>query len=188
MKVYFAIPIPVSVRKGVSFLLLLFIVRTANAQPLRRLTVGDFQGAPKYNNQGTIAYTNCSIDFKYQAFRERGYYSLNFDIQLTLNTNKSWLDKSRVISPQMLAEILNHEQGHYDIAYLEQRELMHAVSKTVFHEDYRRIAQNIFDRIDAKYKQRNLDYDADTGHMLNRVQQHSWDVYFKKELGLIQPE
>jgi hypothetical protein len=184
MKHYSALSMPRLGIKSVvwAVLFLLCTYKTTIGQPLCKLTIDDFQGAPRYNNQGTIAYTNCSINFKYHAFRERGYYRLNFDIQLTLNTDRSWLDKSRVTSPEMLAEVLNHEQGHYDIAWLEQQELKRTVSKTVFHEDYQRTAQNIFDRIDAKYKQLNSDYDADTQHMLNRVQQHSWDVYFKKKL------
>jgi len=63
---------------------------------------------------------------------------------------------------------LKHEQGHYAIAFMEQQELLRTVGKTVFYADYQYVAQSIFDRIDAKYRQLNLDYDADTNHMLNR--------------------
>ena len=85
----------------------------------------------------------------------------------------------------MLKEILEHEQGHYLIAWMEQQELQRTVGKTVFHEDYQFVAQNIFDRIDAKYKQLNIDYDLDTQHMVNRVQQQSWDAYFKKRIAFM---
>ncbi len=163
-------------------LFLLLMNKIANAQRLRRLTITDFRGVPRNNNQGIIAYTNCTIDFSYEAQRANGYYRLNFNIRLVINSNRSWLDRRRVSSPEMLAEILNHEQGHYFIAYMEQQELQRTVRKTVFHNDYQSMAQNIFNRIDCKYKQLNQDYDADTRHMLNRVQQHSWDAYFKKKL------
>ena len=93
------------------------------------------------------------------------------------------MDKKRVISVEMLDEILKHEQGHYNIAYLEQQEILRAVSKTVFYADYKVAAKGIFDRIDAKYQQLNLDYDVDTQHMTNREQQHSWDVFFRNRLG-----
>ena len=158
------------------------------SQPYHQLTVGDFQGMPRTNIGATIAYTNCSIDFKYQAHRERDYYILNFNINLSLNNNKSWMDKQRITSQAQLAEVLKHEQGHYIIAYMEQEELLRAVSKTVFHADYQYQAANIFNRIDAKYKQLNLDYDEDTQHMINRVQQQSWDAYFKKRLEYMPPE
>ncbi|MES2113334.1 MAG: DUF922 domain-containing protein [Bacteroidota bacterium] len=154
---------------------------SAQTQEFHQLTADDFKGAPR-SDQFTVAYTNCSINFHYQARRERNYYLLDFNIGLTFNNYKSWLDKSRVTSPVLLAEVLKHEQGHYNIAYMEQQELLRALRKNVFYSDYQTVAQAIFDRIDAKYKQLNLDYDADTQHMQNRAQQLSWDAYFKKRL------
>lgn len=157
-----------------------------HAQPYRLLTVNDF-GASPHRNSGVIAYTNCSIDFKYEAYKKNGYYQLNFNISLKVNRDRSWIDRSNVTSSDMLAEILKHEQGHYIIAYLEQQELFREVGKTVFGADYQYRAQEIFDRIDAKYKQLNQDYDEDTQHMTNRVQQNSWDKYFRKKLEYMPP-
>lgn len=155
--------------------------QAAVAQPYHQLTANDFEGAPR-SRTGVIAYTNCTIDFRYQAYRKNGYYKLDFDISLIMNKDRSWMDKGRISSPEMLEEILKHEQGHYIIAYLEQQELLREVGKTRFGSDYQYRAQEIFDRIDAKYKQLNYDYDEDTGHMTNRVQQNIWDVYFRKRL------
>jgi len=157
-----------------------------HAQPYRLLTVNDFGGSP-HRNSGVIAYTNCSIDFKYEAYKKNGYYQLNFNISLKVNRDRSWIDRSNVTSSDMLAEILKHEQGHYIIAYLEQQELFREVGKTVFGADYQYRAQEIFDRIDAKYKQLNQDYDEDTQHMTNRVQQNSWDKYFQRKLEYMPP-
>lgn len=92
------------------------------------------------------------------------------------------MDKGNITSSEMLSEVLKHEQGHYIIAYLEQQELLREVGKMVFGSNYQYEAQQIFDRIDAKYKQLNQDYDKDTQHMTNRVQQNSWDKYFQKKL------
>ena len=171
----------------ICFIGLCFSAGAASAQSYHQLTIDDFQGTPPYTNGGVIAYTNCSINFQYQAQRERNYYRLYFDIRLKLNNNKSWMDKSRVTSNEMLAEILKHEQGHYLIAFMEQQELLRAVNKTVFYADYQIQAQKIFDRIDAKYKQLNYNYDEDTQHMTNRVQQQSWDAYFKKRIEFMPP-
>lgn len=156
-------------------------IQMALAQQYRQLSADDFEGAPR-SPTGVIAYTNCTIDFSYQAYRKNGYYSLDFDIRLILNRDRSWMDKSRITSSEMLAEILKHEQGHYIIAYLEQQELLREVGKTRFEADYQHRAQAIFDRIDAKYQRLNHDYDEDTEHMTNRVQQNSWDIYFCKRL------
>ena len=70
---------------------------------------------------------------------------------------------------------------------MEQQELQRTVGKTVFYADYQYQASNIFDRIDAKYKQLNLDYDTDTRNSTNREQQRSWDAYFEKKLAYMPP-
>jgi predicted secreted Zn-dependent protease len=156
----------------------------ADAQPYRKLTLDDFRGNPNTNNTGVVAYTNCSIAFSYTAYKEKDYYILNFIIKLDMNNDKSWMNRSRLTTAEMAAEILKHEQGHYNIAYMEQQELLRTVGRTVFHSDYERVAKQIFNRIDAKYQQLNHNYDDDTQHSANREQQHSWDMYFKKRLEL----
>jgi hypothetical protein len=162
--------------------LFLITIGRAQAQQFHQLTINDFGGTPRANARGVVAYTNCTIDFKYQASRVNGGYMLNAFVKLILNTERSWLDRSQVTSNQVLAEVLKHEQGHYTIAYLEQQELLREIGKTRFSRNYQYEAMNLFNRIDNKYKQMNTDYDEDTGHMTNRVQQHSWDVYFQKQL------
>lgn len=168
--------------------LLCFVLNPASAQPHRMLTVNDFQGAPQANGRGVIAYTNCTIDFKYQASRNGGNYILHANVRLYMNNYKSWMDRSRITNADQLAEVLKHEQGHYTIAYLEQQEVLRAIEHTRFTYNYNAEAMVIFNRIDAKYKQLNQDYDEDTEHMVNRQQQHSWDIYFTKRLQFMQPE
>jgi hypothetical protein len=168
--------------------LCLLINNEVAAQGYHQLTVDDFQAnQPQPDRTNSIAYTHCSIDFHYRAISENGHYRLTFDIRLILDKDQSWIDKRRILSDIMLAEVLKHEQGHYIIAYMEQQEVLRVVNRTHFNENYQAQANAIFDRIDAKYKQLTLDYDEDTRHMLNRVQQHSWDVYFKKRLIYMPP-
>lgn len=159
----------------------------AQQHDYHQLTIDDFQGIPRSNGTDVIAYTNCTIDFHYEATPRNGFYLLNFRITMQMNHNRSWMDKSRVNSHRQLAEILRHEQGHYAIAYMEQQELLRTVGRTVFRGDYQRVAQEIFDRIDAKYKQLNCDYDMDTRHMVDRIQQKSWNTYFDKQLAYMPP-
>jgi hypothetical protein len=169
---------------GAAALLCLMVIG-ANAQDYEvyhPLTANDFLGSPRANAGGVVAYTNCTIDFKYEVSNRTGYYILNATVNLLLNHYKSWLDRSKVLSKESLAEILKHEQGHYLIAYLEQQEILRQIGKTAFTRNYRTEAMALFNRIDAKYKQLNSDYDIDTNHMTNRQQQHSWDLYLQKKL------
>jgi hypothetical protein len=87
-----------------------------------------------------------------------------------------------------LADYLKRIIGHYNIAYLEQQEVIRTMTRTRFTSNYRQEAMNIFNSIDAKYKQLNIDYDEDTRHMQNRQQQRSWDIYFNKRLEYMPPE
>lgn len=156
-------------------------LHAAKAQSYRTLTVRDFEGRPEHGGDA-IAYTHCSVGFQYFARPENGYYRLDFNISLDMDKDKSWIDRARITSEGMMSEILDHEQGHYIIAYLEQQDLLRQVSKTVFREDYKYRAQEIFERVHAKYAQLNQDYDTDTNHSLNKVQQISWDKYFQRRL------
>ena len=172
---------------GVCVLNFVTLKAVAQEHDYHQLTIDDFQGYPRSDGTDVIAYTNCTINFHYEATPKNGYYLLNFCITLQMNHNRSWMDKSHVTSQEQLAEILRHEQGHYAIAFMEQQELLRTVGRTVFHEDYRQAAQAIFDRIDAKYKQLNLDYDYDTHHMVDRTQQKSWNNYFTRQLAYMPP-
>ncbi|MEO7211728.1 DUF922 domain-containing protein [Mucilaginibacter sp.] len=172
---------------GTVSVLLLLASATLFAQPFRQLTAGDFQGYPRANNRGVVAYTNCTIDFRFQASRGDDEYRLHFTVRLNMNSDRSWIDRSRIISQQSLAEILKHEQGHYNIAYLEQQEVLREVNRTRFSANYQNEAMAIFNRIDAKYKQLNIDYDDDTEHSTNKQQQHSWDVHFAKRIANMPP-
>ncbi|MFD0795539.1 hypothetical protein ACFQZX_18095 [Mucilaginibacter litoreus] len=168
--------------------LLCFTTNLISAQPHLRLTEADFLGTPKPNGRGVVAYTNCTIDFKFQASRRGGDYLLHFNVRLFMNKDRSWIDRSRIVNASQMAEILKHEQGHYTIAYLEQQEVLRIMSQTRFSANYQAEAMNIFNSIDNKYKQLNRDYDEDTAHMVNRQQQHSWDIYFAKRLQFMPQE
>ncbi|TWR29656.1 DUF922 domain-containing protein [Mucilaginibacter pallidiroseus] len=163
-------------------------IATSKAQPHRMLTPDDFRGMPRVNNRGVVAYTNCTINFSYQANHADGYYRVHANVSLTMNRDRSWIDMNRITSQAQLNEILKHEQGHYTIAYLEQQEVLRAIQRTRFTANYRYEAMDVFNRIDAKYKQLNIDYDEDTEHSVNKQQQHSWDVYFAKRLQFMPQE
>jgi hypothetical protein len=159
----------------------------AAAQEYHVLTAADFRGIPRGTSEDVIAHTHCTIDYHYTANGVDGHYRLNFTIRSMMDRNRSWIKMDRVTSQAELAQILKHEQGHYAISYLEQQELLRAVGQTVFDADYRREAQQILDRIDAKYHQLNLDYDTDTQHMQNHVQQTSWNDYFDRKITYLPP-
>jgi hypothetical protein len=162
-------------------------MQLATAQSYHQLKAEEFRGVPDINSSDRVAYTNCFIDFNYRAKSEKGIYRLTCDIRLVFDHDKSWINKRKVLSSQMMGQILNHEQGHYIIAYMEQQELIRTIARTRFDANYQYQASNLFDRVHEKYKQLSIDYDEDTAHMLNHVQQHSWDAFFRKRLAYMPP-
>ncbi len=156
---------------------LLFCGMVAAAQSYHTLTPADFQGSPRKMNFAAVAYTNCSISYNYSVKRVRGIYRIDFDVSMVMNRNLSWLDRDRIKSADMMAEVLRHEQGHYLIAYLQQQEVIRAFNQTNFGRDYAIVIPQIFNRIDAKYQRMNEDYEHQTNHMQNRNQQLRWNSY-----------
>ncbi|MBS1529614.1 MAG: DUF922 domain-containing protein [Bacteroidetes bacterium] len=154
----------------------------AKAQPYRQLSAGDFAGEPQRGGL-TVASTACFIDLKYDVHARNGHYQLNFYVNLLVDRERSWIDRERVNTSDMLAEILKHEQGHYNINYLEQQELLHVLEGGQYTDNYKEEVSAIFDRIHIKYDQLNKDYDDDTENSRNRKQQASWDKYFQRRLG-----
>ncbi|WDF55062.1 DUF922 domain-containing protein [Mucilaginibacter sp. KACC 22063] len=168
--------------RGICAIAFCFIGMCAvNAQAYHQLHTSDFQAKPRAGNE--IAYTNCTVDFSYQPVYNRGNYQLTFNVNLRMNKDQSWLDRSRIISEAMLADVLQHEQGHYNLAYMMQQEMISVFNRTRFGSNYEQQVHNIFAAIKKKYTQLNLDYDEDTAHMQDRKQQNSWNAYFQQQLG-----
>lgn len=171
------------IEKLIFIAIFLAFFTNAVGQPLKTLTLNDFQGAPKPAENGEeIAFTSCSIHFSYTATKEIGYYMLTFSIEVVFNKNQSWVDKKELTNKKVTDDLLDHEQGHYDIAYLEQQELLLTVKHSIFYDDYASAAQKIFDRIDSKYRRLNQQYDIETENSVNKLKQHKWDLYFRKRL------
>ena len=156
------------------------------AQPYRQLTTDDFQGRPR-NYGDVVAETACSISLRYDVHARNNYYQLTFYVTLEVDREKSWLDRDIRNSPAKLAEILKHEQGHYTISYMEQQELLRTFDRTRFDENYKDEVNEIFERVHSRYQQLNRDYDDDTGHSRNLVQQASWDKYFRRKMAYMPP-
>lgn len=152
------------------------------AQTYRQLTADDFAGPIPPNSGFYVAHTSCNVFMNYNVRNLRSNYHLTFDIQLKLNRERSWLNRKIANTPESLAQVLRHEQGHYQIAYLMQQEMIRELNAYHYTGDYQHQANTIFKRIDDKYRHMNEDYDEDTQHMQNRKQQTAWVNFLDREL------
>ncbi|MBE9584699.1 hypothetical protein IM792_09605 [Mucilaginibacter sp. JRF] len=178
------------VSKFIRLMLVALLCSATNSfaqQGYKTLTANDFQGMPRRSSFGAVAYTNCSISYNYTVKRIKGVFKIDFEVSMVMNKDKSWLDVTRIKSPEMMVEVLRHEQGHYAIAYLQQQEVLRTFNRTQFGRDYSMVIADIFNRIDAKYQQLNKDYEDDTNHMQNRAQQAVWDKHLQKKVSNLPP-
>jgi hypothetical protein len=145
----------------------------------RLLTWADFTGKPdknsayEANTYWTINYTFDGITFKSDTATIAG-----FQVKLELDNNKSWVKSGREN-----ASLLKHEQGHFDIGLICQKEMIRQINNTIFLKaDFKIKLGNIFSSTLEKYKLMGLKYDEETNHSKNEESQIKWDAFFAKEL------
>jgi len=163
---------------GAAFLFLLPFL--THAQPYRKLTTRDFMGAPA--SDGFAAYTYCYVSYSYQPTRHNGNYNIDFNVQLNMSPAKSWISYAQVNNTTLLKDVLKHEQGHYNIAYLMKNELYSVLSHHRYTANYQSEIAALFREIDSKYHKLNADYEAETQHMADIRGQLKWDQWFSKQL------
>jgi len=94
---------------------------------------------------------------------------------LELDPKNSWIKKGYESD-----ELLNHEQGHFNIALLFQMELIKESKKIIFfRSDFGKKLASFYDSLYKKYTAMNEKYDEETRHSANKAQQHKWDQFFK---------
>ena len=164
---------------AVTFILIL--PNLTMAQAYHRLTARDFTGQPTDNS--FAAYTNCAVVYNYTPTRHNGVYNIDFDVRVILNNNSSWINFREVTSNAMLQEILKHEQGHYNIAYLMRNEAYSVLSHHRYSANYQYEIAQLYRQVELKYHQINVDYEAQTQHMTDAKNQAKWDNWFSRQLG-----
>lgn len=130
----------------------------------RKLTWEDFQGKPDPSSTNA-ALTNSTINVEF-GFNNKG---LTHSIRCRFNKRLSW---GRIRNEY----ILNHEQGHFDIAEGHARLLHKNLSGYAFNsrtvsDDINRIYNETMEQHVSMQKQ----YDMATNHSLDSAMQRTWD-------------
>jgi hypothetical protein len=132
--------------------------------PTRKLTWNDFQGTPDPSSPNA-ALTNSNINVEF-GFNNKG---MTHSIRCRFNKQLSW---GRIKNDY----ILNHEQGHFNIAEAHARLLHKRLSQYVFNSktvdnDIKVIHSTTMKDHVAMQKQ----YDLITNHSLDSAEQKIWD-------------
>jgi predicted secreted Zn-dependent protease len=137
----------------------------------RKLTWSDFRAKPDPSS-ANAALTSSTINVEF------GYDKNGFKHSITcrFDKSKSWV---RVKNDY----ILNHEQGHFDLAEAYARELHKEFQEYKFRKESASDDLNkIYSRVMQKHIEAQDRYDKQTDHSLDTAKQSAWDVKIRSML------
>lgn len=145
----------------------------------RLLIWDDFKGIPG-GNSSPAAFTVWNITYSINDIRFKGDTVKigKFSVKLEFDEKQSWSKPEK-----QTAILLKHEQGHFDLGLICQREILKKFNSAVFLKaDFQNKMQAIFSSILEKYHLMGLKYDEETNHSRNQAAQDNWNVFFAAEL------
>ena len=147
----------------------------------RKLTWADFKGKPDDSSRYD-SYTYWNVYYKYDApVIEGNKVKIKFRVWNELGNN-SWV-KFNTPREYQKPELLNHEQGHYNIGAICALEVKKKfVTSTYSIKSYHQEIKKIFDQTFQGCVDWEKKYDNETKHMYNRTAQKKWDALFQKKL------
>ncbi len=117
-------------------------------------------------------HTAAPLNYNYSRGSDGSFRVDTITVRVSVNSSASW-----VVRTAQNTDLLQHEQGHYDIQALGARELYNRASN-VSEGSVRDLQQRISEigaEVQRKVDRANSRYDSETNHSRNRTQQLSWD-------------
>lgn len=132
-------------------------------KPSRQLTWSDYKSNPDPNSDAA-ASTTTYLGIEYHIDEK----SFTWKIQCRFSKTKSWGSSKTDF-------ILNHEQGHFDIAEIFARKLNKKISEYHFNKSsFRKDLSTIYDGITAEKEAFQDLYDNETDHSRKKEEQAEW--------------
>ncbi|HEX5152349.1 MAG TPA: hypothetical protein VFW07_12935 [Parafilimonas sp.] len=111
------------------------------------------------------------VHYKYKIIQAHGD-----TVKIDLQVWPALQEKSWVLPDKKSPELLQHEQGHFDLARLLTAEFKkEAGSTALLMNNYSRKLDSIFNAALTNIKQMEIQYDKETNHMWNRDAQERWN-------------
>lgn len=146
------------------------------AAPGKKLTASDFKGIPDPAS-AYLATTFTHLTYQYRrpvACSDKNKVKFQFETEITMG-DKSWMKFDKIKSKLLLQILLDHEQGHYDIAAALADSLQKNLSSACFHRlSYAKQIDSVYKSVSKYYDTLQVRYDAETAHGLNKEVQAKW--------------
>ncbi len=129
-------------------------------------------------NETEDAYIAVTFSYNYRTQTSRQNCRVtSVTTRISVNRNAAW-----VLRSQKSAQLLRHEQGHYDITALGAREVHRRISALSAAQcsSIGTDAQNIRNEVQQTINQKNLRYDNQTSHGTNATAQQRWETSIRR--------
>ena len=163
--------------KPIYTLLLIFASFSASSQQLKwsrdtLLTWNNFKVPVDSATYAATSYLNMTYEYRFLPFEKEGVYRAKFKV-----THYFDADKSTTIINKQGADLLKHEQTHFDIAEYFARQLKYAFETYTYTKNIRIEIIDIYQRIDAEREKMQTLYDTQAKHGEDVVMQKKWEEF-----------
>jgi len=140
------------------------------------------------SNLPYIAYTAHKTFYKYRATQKGTNVSLAFEVRILLDSANTTVNYNRLkdLTPGAQLKLLQHEQGHTDLAVIYGRELykqFNAQPYTV--TNFKTKTRTIYLKLMESLANENRTYDIATEHGFNNDKQKIWAANIARRLKLL---
>lgn len=138
--------------------------------PGTKLTWNDFKGKP-LSGSAAAAITNAGIGFKMMFHSKDNIATLNIAVDCNFSIGDSWVKNGR-----KTPYILNHEQHHFDIAYLYAMQFVQNLKAAKYTmKDYSKVIERIYNQCQQDLTTMQTDYDTETKNSQLADEQELWN-------------
>ncbi len=141
-----------------------------------------FRASPDVNSN-YAAVTNTIWHYSYTATMKGKKLTIDFNFLAGVDPDKSWVNRSKIRSKQASEALLNHEQGHVYINFLQLKNgeiLIKNQPYTI--GNFKQLVAKKAKEVSKFYNDLQVRYDVETKHGADLKAQSKWDVYFETEL------
>ncbi len=149
--------------------------------PGGRLTWSDFQGIPG-DTISTSAITSSGIGYHFNLHQTEDSAWFNFTVNCTFSKTKSWGLESKKNE-----YVLNHEQRHFDISYINALRFIKKLRETSLDvKTYRTEIKRIYREVSAELSAMQNEYDTQTKNGISQEMQEEWNRKIVTQLNDLQ--
>jgi len=148
--------------------------------PFTKLTWDDFRAKPDAASDAA-AITNAGIGFQMNFHSKDNLATVIITVDCNFSKNDSWVKKNK-----NTPYILNHEQHHFDIAYIYAMKLIHNLKVAKYtSKNYNKLIEKIYYDTQTELLGMQNNYDRETKNSQLTDQQALWDKKIDAEVDSI---